>query len=688
MGFNVAGLHVRVRPGLTQELLVATVSGFWLGRDAQLSSRDPLQFEPLAVRETGLLGFAVSPITPDAKGREWIAVYDSERYTADSELAEHLAITLDTDVWLVEVADVVNHAEAIRFGTRPRSIRNYGKAFRRAEGFPYGLMYYNQLKDAPDALVGFELLAFEQIPARKTGYSGPDREQLDSLAQVAHAQARLNDGDLAAVVSLAATPQVLAEVIVPAVEKADPTDPASRRLLRTFWPLVRGEVAGRTNIAEAALRDRDEQWFDEVIAAFPHHGYGLERRALELLDEPRLALGLIEARTRLPGVELTTWNNAIHLLDRAWDDPGLPSERIAAVVDAAAAAAPQNPSIFHNLACVMVKQGDLERALHWVQEAVRFGYAELDRLRQDPDLARLRTDPRFAQAFGASPASGIRHLSRGEGSRSVVPAIGVHLLVAGLVDTEPLAALIRQLHDELPEMFAHYLPSGAFRLEPAKAGRVARVITSLSQHRNPPRVYFNAAPSGEGCDHRLMIDIDSEVDDLQAEITIELPLTLAESPDLLDKLLSWVEPLPVVTGRAGYSLVPSYTGNGCSVWPDVRTMLAVNLAVSTSYQSLHESEPALWVMPSLLTLLGPGQASLVDRSALPEGVERPLPHGGVALLAGPSLMAGIASDQAGLGYLPQIAAGLKRLRPFGRSDFEVLEQTRFDALVALAERGR
>lgn len=225
MGFNVAGLHVRVRPALTQELLVATISGFWLGWGAQLSSRDPLRFEPLAVGETGLLGFAVSPITPDAKGREWIAVYDSERYSADSELAEHLATTLDTDVWLVEVADVVNHAEAIRFGTRPRSICDHGKAFRRAEGFPYGLMYYNQLKDAPDALVGFELLAFEQVPARETGYSEPAREQLDSLAQVAHARARLNDGDLAAVVSLAAASQALAHGRIRPAEGLLPTTP-------------------------------------------------------------------------------------------------------------------------------------------------------------------------------------------------------------------------------------------------------------------------------------------------------------------------------------------------------------------------------------------------------------------------------------------------------------------------------
>jgi tetratricopeptide (TPR) repeat protein len=49
----------------------------------------------------------------------------------------------------------------------------------------------------------------------------------------------------------------------------------------------------------------------------------------------------------------------------------------------------------YNLACTYALAGDLEPGLRWLEQSVNAGFDDNNKLRDDPDLANLRRDPRF-----------------------------------------------------------------------------------------------------------------------------------------------------------------------------------------------------------------------------------------------------------------------------------------------------
>lgn len=51
--------------------------------------------------------------------------------------------------------------------------------------------------------------------------------------------------------------------------------------------------------------------------------------------------------------------------------------------------------LHYNLACLLAQAGKREAAFEMLEGAIRAGYTQVDHLRRDPDLAPLRTDPRF-----------------------------------------------------------------------------------------------------------------------------------------------------------------------------------------------------------------------------------------------------------------------------------------------------
>lgn len=57
--------------------------------------------------------------------------------------------------------------------------------------------------------------------------------------------------------------------------------------------------------------------------------------------------------------------------------------------------APQDPIVRYNLACSLTLNGDLQAAFGALREAIRLGYSDVDHLKKDDDLARLRADPLF-----------------------------------------------------------------------------------------------------------------------------------------------------------------------------------------------------------------------------------------------------------------------------------------------------
>src|SRR5436190_5234118 len=111
MGHNFGSIYVRVKRGLTQDAVAAAVETYWLARGAKRRTKAILKVEPMTVEDGGnKLSLAVSPPKTG-----WIAIVDSERYTASTPLAEHLSTVLDAEVLVFEISDVSNMASYQRF---------------------------------------------------------------------------------------------------------------------------------------------------------------------------------------------------------------------------------------------------------------------------------------------------------------------------------------------------------------------------------------------------------------------------------------------------------------------------------------------------------------------------------------------------------------------------------------------
>ena len=63
------------------------------------------------------------------------------------------------------------------------------------------------------------------------------------------------------------------------------------------------------------------------------------------------------------------------------------------------AEASSNSYTFHNAACLLVKAGDLDRAMHCVQRAAHHDYPTMEKLETDEDLTPLRTHPDWKTLF-------------------------------------------------------------------------------------------------------------------------------------------------------------------------------------------------------------------------------------------------------------------------------------------------
>ena len=56
---------------------------------------------------------------------------------------------------------------------------------------------------------------------------------------------------------------------------------------------------------------------------------------------------------------------------------------------------PENAYIRYNLACSLSNLGKVEEALLELETALKLGYDDLSYMQKDPDLARVRKDPRY-----------------------------------------------------------------------------------------------------------------------------------------------------------------------------------------------------------------------------------------------------------------------------------------------------
>jgi hypothetical protein len=174
LGFNVGGIYVKVEGDRGQDAVHAAIRDYWLARGAKESKRDPLDFEPLGLAKTGKLGFIVAP-AESSDGDDWVAVYDSERYTADAELAAHLAGRLSAEVWLYEITDAADEARAKLYGGYADELEGAGEVQQLVGRLPFAFLYFNKFKEefSDEDRRRFRTLSFEAIPQRPgRAYSG------------------------------------------------------------------------------------------------------------------------------------------------------------------------------------------------------------------------------------------------------------------------------------------------------------------------------------------------------------------------------------------------------------------------------------------------------------------------------------------------------------------------------------
>ena len=146
---------------------------------------------------------------------------------------------------------------------------------------------------------------------------------------------------------------------------------------------------------------------DEAIAAY--------RRALAL--EPRDALTLnnlgvlYEKRGRYEEA-LAAFEEAANVdpssppiqqnLENARRNRGIARERDTQIAEAVkqADAHPTDPRAAYQVARVFAAHDDKDRALAWLEKAIRLGFDDLGFVGEDPTLAGLRGDPRFEKLVG------------------------------------------------------------------------------------------------------------------------------------------------------------------------------------------------------------------------------------------------------------------------------------------------
>jgi len=63
---------------------------------------------------------------------------------------------------------------------------------------------------------------------------------------------------------------------------------------------------------------------------------------------------------------------------------------------------PEDAGVRYNVACLFALEGKVDRAFECLRDAIRAGFGNRDWICQDPDLANLRSDPRFETLFTAA----------------------------------------------------------------------------------------------------------------------------------------------------------------------------------------------------------------------------------------------------------------------------------------------
>jgi hypothetical protein len=680
-----------------RDRIVELIRAYWAQRGARPITTDPLAVPPLALGRAGQLAFVVAPpaaVHPD--GPQWTSVYDTERYTADDELARHLAEAMGVPVVVAEFTGSVDVATIAVYGEGGPEVPRSGKPkhWDAVETFvhehlPYPFIYVNQLQQAePDALADWVVFGFEAVPHRPGArYSGPSPEELDSQRASNQAKSLAADGDVTGLRSLWEAEPGFRDALIGELDR-DVADETTRRVYLAFAEeiLARNHYWLTYPLAEAAFRAGDDALFERACTVLGPRVSRLETFGVSLLQGGQFDDG-VRVLSRVcagEGPSLTSWNNLAHGL--CYHSEPLPAQT-RQWLTAADEHGTANPYILHNTACAWLRIGDRDRALAAVEKAVRGGYPLLDQLRTDDDLRPLHDDPRFVAAFarGAGPAdlSSLVTTVEHDGEPRVLarPLLSMHFFVdTKFGDTEPgrragpaLAALLLAYLEDVPAGALTTRRSRGVWGKPLRDNRIAKDLARLRDaddrrwvtisYRGPTDVN-GGAPTPYGIDLALR----GRDDDDPAEATVSSvrllfpPDECCADPDaVVARFLSYAALAPVAAGGCGLELVLRQSDQLETWWQSDMLRERSRQLLGSEHHPNREWFAGTAPGPSWLTLLGPPLADrLPFESTVDGGVRRLDVPAGVCLRASVYPPLGAGPDD--VGTLPSVARLLRPLR--------------------------
>jgi len=144
--------------------------------------------------------------------------------------------------------------------------------------------------------------------------------------------------------------------------------------------------------------DERQEWIDEMeeLTGFRDVLHMLFNGAARTKDEP-LATEALEHAAKFPDWALAqVYNNLLYFYDR---QNRLDDAMALLPVALTTAEESGNSYTFHNAACLLVKAGRLDEAMHCVQRAKHHDYPLMDQIESDDDLAALRERPEWKALF-------------------------------------------------------------------------------------------------------------------------------------------------------------------------------------------------------------------------------------------------------------------------------------------------
>ena len=710
MSLNVGAMWVRTGD---RDHVIALIRQYWTERGARPITTDPLKVEPLSVNTYGQLAFAVAP--PASAGAPddpiWTAVYDSQRYTADSELAAHLAQVMAVPVIVADFSGSVDIATIEVFGEGGPEVPKSGKPkhWAAVEDFvgrtlPFPFVYFNQLQEveAPE-LDGWEIFGFEAVPYRDETqhYSGPSPAEVERQDLTARAAALAAAGDTAGLRELWTAHPRFRDRLIRELDR-DIEKPTARWVYLEFAEeiLATGHDWLVQPLAEAAYRVDDIALFERACTVLGPRVSSLEGFAVGLAHS-RLYDDAVEVLGKIcsgPDPSVTAWNNLAHCLTYHEDPMPALTAHWLTEADARGAA---NPHILHNTACAWLRIGDRERSLAAVETAVRYGYPLVERLRTDSDLAAVHDDPRFLAAFSRPfHFSDLTVTAPYHGQEVVVarPLLTMRFWVEpgpGMAAGETLTALVRAYLDDVPPGVVSTRRTRGEWGVPLPTARIDKDLERLratGEHRWRNLAYRGVtdADGGTPTPYGLNVSISGRDPYNPADVPVSSVQLLfpavecfADPETVVARFRRYAELVPFAAGACGLELVLRESDSTVTWWSE-------DFVTGRTIQPVaFENHPGrdLWPGapgPAWLTLLGPGLVAdlgLTDPSAV-DGPVAEAVGGPVAQAVGNGVCLRVATypplglEPGDVGTLPTVA---RLLRP-RRLERPAEHYARFDEL--------